>query len=140
MPVSRDILQRHGLRFTQAREEILRIFQDRGGALSQREIEHTLVGTYDRVTVYRTLSSFQEKGLVHRVLDDSGVMKFALCPDGCDHSEGERQHDHVHFKCTQCDQVRCLEGVALPVMPHLPAGYVLEDTHVLLQGRCPDCQ
>ncbi|MEO1448676.1 MAG: Fur family transcriptional regulator [Bacteroidota bacterium] len=139
MPASKDILKSHGLRYTSAREQILQIFQRREGALSQREIESALVGTCDRVTVYRTLSSFQEKGLVHRVLDDSGVMKFALCPAGCDHSTGESIHNHAHFKCVQCDQVLCLDNVALPTISSLPSGFLLQETHVLLQGLCPQC-
>lgn len=140
MSVSKDIFRRHGLRYTSAREQILHILQDRDAALSQREIERTLQDTCDRVTVYRTLSSFEEKGLVHRVLDDSGVMKFALCPAGCDHSQTDKVHDHVHFKCTRCEQVLCLDGVALPSVPALPEGFHLAETHVLLQGTCPQCQ
>src|SRR5688572_18057217 len=56
----------------------------------------------DRITVYRTLKTFQEKGLVHRIEDGTGSAKFALCYDEC---EVSCKHDlHIHFYCTSCKE------------------------------------
>ncbi|TAH16433.1 MAG: transcriptional repressor, partial [Runella slithyformis] len=35
-------------------------------------MEELLPNLYDRVTIYRTLKTFVEKGIVHKVLDEDG--------------------------------------------------------------------
>lgn len=130
-----ELLKRHQLRVTDARQDVLRSFLLRGFALSHAELESALPA-YDRVTLYRTLSTFEEHGLVHRVLDDAGATKYALCAEACtDHHHAD---DHVHFKCQVCGLTECLDGVRVPAMG-LPAGYAPAVTNVLIQGRCPRC-
>ncbi len=131
------MLKNHSLRLTGSREEILEIFLREGRALSQREIESEMENTCDRVTIYRTLSTFMDKGLLHRVLDDSGVTKFALCSTTCDET-ASHHHDHVHFKCLRCGITLCVEDVQVR-MPTLPLGYAVEEMNVLMQGVCPAC-
>lgn len=137
MAEAKHILAHHGLRLTQSRAEILDIFLENDSALSQREIEDQMQTHCDRVTIYRTLSSFLDRGILHKVLDDSGAMKYARCPDGCEVGVAH-QHDHVHFKCNSCEETLCIEEVRLPVL-HLPKGYTLEKVNVLMQGLCPKC-
>ncbi|MDP5171771.1 MAG: transcriptional repressor [Bacteroidia bacterium] len=137
MASSESILRNHALRLTGSREEILDVFLRESRALSQREIELEMEQACDRVTIYRTLSTFLEKGLLHKVLDDSGVTKFALCSTTCVEHE-PHQHDHVHFKCVQCGNTLCVEEVHVH-MPILPSGYAVQEMNVLMQGVCPDC-
>lgn len=132
------ILQSHALRHTTSRAEILEIFVQENRALSQREVESAMSQDCDRVTIYRTLSSFLDKGLLHKVLDDSGATKFALCPSTCAEHEAH-QHDHVHFKCIRCGNTICVEEVHVHP-PRLPAGFLVQEVNVLMQGVCPDCQ
>lgn len=134
----RNILHQSQLRQTQNRAEILEIFLARGVALSEREIETAMVAPCDRVTIYRTLSTFLEKGIIHKVLDDAGAMKYALCPAGC-HAEQAHRHDHVHFKCLRCGQTICLDEVPVPPVA-LPQGYDLTEVNMLLEGTCPTCR
>ncbi|TAE49844.1 MAG: transcriptional repressor [Bacteroidetes bacterium] len=133
-----EILRKHSLRHTQSRTDILGIFVARSNALSEREIESVLGDACDRVTIYRTLTTFLEKGILHKVPDNEGLMKYALCPSDC-HSGHSHRHDHVHFKCTQCGLTRCVEDVRIPGVS-LPDGYQLQEVSMLLQGLCPDCQ
>ncbi|MEL6673427.1 MAG: transcriptional repressor [Bacteroidota bacterium] len=137
MAKTRNMLSQYGLRATQTREEILGMFMRRDFALSQPEIEKALAHHCDRVTIYRTLTTFMEKGLVHKVLDDSGAMKYALCTQSCA-SQEPHQHDHVHFKCEQCGKTTCLDDAHLPALS-LPAGYQVTETHILVHGKCPQC-
>lgn len=130
------ILKKHQLRHTDSREEILNLFLAQVAALSQPEIEKAVVGC-DRVTIYRTLSTYMEKGILHKVLDDQGVMKYALCKEGCE-SEGYHSHDHVHFKCASCGDTTCIEQVHIPQFS-LPEGFVVQEVNVLMQGVCPKC-
>ncbi|RMG72651.1 MAG: transcriptional repressor [Bacteroidetes bacterium] len=133
-----NILRRHDLRRTSNRTAILDVFVAQEVALSEREIEEAMSQTCDRVTIYRTLNSFLERGVIHRVLDDSGVMKYALCAADCAHHEAH-YHDHVHFKCRMCGQTTCIEQVQIPKVI-LPEGFALEEVNMLLQGVCPECR
>ena len=132
-----QILKNHHLRVTESRNAILGIFFREGVALSESEIEHSLIHGCDRATIYRTLSTFLDKGILHKVLDDSGAMKYALCSPGC--HEGEtHKHDHVHFKCNECGTTSCIEQVKIPQL-ELPKGYNISEINILLQGICPAC-
>ncbi len=132
-----NLLKNHDLRLTGSREDILAVFLREARALSQREIEGELGIACDRVTIYRTLSTFLDKGLLHKVLDDTGVTKFALCPTHCA-EQSSHQHDHIHFKCTRCGNTFCVEEVHIR-MPSLPPGYAVQEINVLMQGICPQC-
>ncbi len=132
-----QILHQSQLRQTQSRSDILGVFIDHGVALSEREIEDAMHTPCDRVTIYRTLSTFLEKGIIHKVLDDAGAMKYALCSAECQNHAPHR-HDHVHFKCTACGRTVCLDQVPIPPVP-LPQGYQLSEVNMLLEGTCPAC-
>ncbi|HEX8349604.1 MAG TPA: hypothetical protein VF598_06570, partial [Hymenobacter sp.] len=67
-------LTRHGLRQTPVRLGVLRALQAALYALSGHEIEQLLGPGIDRITLYRTLRSFEEKGLIHRVMDASDIV------------------------------------------------------------------
>lgn len=140
MSTADHLLAHHNIRNTSGRVDILRTFLDHGHALSQPDLERNLGEKYDRVTIYRTLTLYLEKGLLHKVLDDAGAMKYALCPDTC-HSGTETHghaHDHVHFKCVRCGNTTCIEEVEVPSVK-LPKGYVLAEKNLLMSGVCKDC-
>lgn len=137
MMTAKTLLGNYALRQTGTRAEILSIFLQEQRALSQREIESSMKRSCDRVTIYRTLSTFMEKGLVHKVLDHSGVTKFALCTSECGES-GSHKHDHIHFTCTNCGKTLCVDDVAIPSLT-LPPGYLAKEVNVLIQGTCANC-
>lgn len=124
------------LRPTHCRLDVLSTFQGFDYALSQSDIEQKLSDKYDRVTIYRTLKTFLTHGLLHKVLDDNGGVKYALCKELC--HQGDHQHDHVHFKCNQCGQTTCLETVHIPSIV-LPAGFSKQESNLLIQGVCNSC-
>jgi Fur family transcriptional regulator, ferric uptake regulator len=128
-------LKMHDLRHTGCREAILTAFHERTSALSHGDLEQILTHAYDRVTVYRTLKTFVEKGIVHKVLDEDGL-RYALCKTACAHYH---HHDHVHFKCVVCGQTTCLESVIIPHIA-LPKGYQTQEVNLLVQGMCSACQ
>jgi Fur family ferric uptake transcriptional regulator len=131
------LLEHHKLRRTKIRLEILNIFLDRNYALAHSEIEETISKEFDRVTIYRTLKSFEEQGLIHRVLDESGAAKYALCLH--EHNETHKHHDqHIHFNCVQCGHTFCLENIPIPEIK-LPAPYQLQKFDFLAQGICKNC-
>jgi Fur family ferric uptake transcriptional regulator len=132
-----QILKEFSLRSTISRSAILDLFLHNRHALSYSDIEKEVATSFDRVTVYRTLKTFLDKGVVHKVLDDRGGMKYALCNDHC--TTLGHHHDHVHFKCTKCGQTNCMDDVAVPGIK-LPKGYQAEEFNLLIQGICNKCQ
>lgn len=127
-----------GLRTTSSREAVLAMFQHVDYALSQGDVEQGLASQFDRVTIYRTLKSFLASGLLHKVLDDSGGIKYALCQDLCHQESHQHQHDHVHFKCTTCGQTTCLETIHIPQII-LPEKFIKNESNLLIQGVCRGC-
>lgn len=90
----------------------------------------------DRITIYRTLKTFQEKGLVHCIEDGSGSSKYALCRNECNETH---HHDlHVHFYCSSCKETYCLEKSAIPEVK-LPAHFSIEEMSLLVKGICKTC-
>jgi Fur family ferric uptake transcriptional regulator len=132
-----EILKENNLRVTSCRRDVLTTFLDRKVALSHADLEDTLKDNFDRVTIYRTLKTFLENDLVHKVLDDTGAAKYALC----NHSSNEPHHDHehVHFKCEKCGNTSCLDEISLPRIT-LPKGYQPKEMNLLIQGICNNCK
>lgn len=133
---STQILKDFKLRSTPHRIAILHAFLHRNYALSHGDIEREIPENLDRVTVYRTLKTFLDKGLIHKVLDDEGSLKYALCKEAC--TIANHQHNHVHFKCTKCGQTNCL-NIEIPSIK-LPKGYRSKEVNLLIQGVCENCE
>ena len=90
----------------------------------------------ERTTLYRTLKTFEEKGIVHQIDDGTNISKFALCEPGCN---CEIDQDlHLHFHCSQCDKTVCLTEHKIPHI-NLPAGYIAEDANLVIKGICDSC-
>ena len=131
-----NLLKAKDLRVTAVREKIFGLFLNSDKAITNRDIE--LEFDYiDRITLYRTLKAFEEKGLIHKIEDGSGVPKFAKCIDNCD--EGHHHDDHVHFHCNDCGDTFCVEEVEVPYIKS-PAKLVVKKTTIVLNGICESCQ
>lgn len=133
---AKEILKEHGLRITEPRIELLKVFLKSDIALSNQDIESALPDA-DRITMYRTLKSFQEKGIIHKAIDGTEVNRYALCHSNCDNHD---HHDnHIHFHCEQCDNTFCVEESEVPhIKP--PQGFKVNETNVVMTGLCDRCQ
>ncbi len=130
-----DILHRRQLSSTESRRKILRLFLNSDDALTHGDIEKTVGDKYDRVTIYRTLQTFEEKGIIHTIPTADNSILYALCKE-CE--EGHHHDDHVHFICTNCGKTICLDDVVSPKID-LPKGYEAESVQVVIKGVCKDC-
>jgi Fur family ferric uptake transcriptional regulator len=63
----RDLLKKNQLSITESRQRILGLFLKSDGALSHADIEKRIADGIDRVTIYRTLQIFEEKGIIHNI-------------------------------------------------------------------------
>jgi Fur family transcriptional regulator, ferric uptake regulator len=136
MKASVELLKKFDLRLTSCREDILEEFILKTAALSHSYLENQVGNHYDRVTIYRTLKTFVEKGLIHKIPDDDGGIKYALCQQECNHKK--HNHDHVHFKCNECGDTTCISSLNIPEII-LPEGYIRQDVNMLVQGICAAC-
>lgn len=130
-----DILHRRQLSSTESRRKILTLFLNSGDALTHGDIEKEVGEKYDRVTIYRTLQTFEEKGIIHSIPTADNSIKYALCKE-CE--EGHHHDDHVHFICTNCQKTICLDDVVSPKI-ELPQGYIADNVQVVIHGICKDC-
>ena len=131
-----SILQRNSLSVTESRKKILQLFLEQSGALAHGDIEKKAGEKFDRVTVYRTLQTFVDKGIIHTIPTADNSIRYALCKDEC--SEGHHHDHHIHFVCDKCNNTYCLDDVATPELK-LPAGYVTKHIEVVAEGICKNC-
>ena len=130
-----DILHHRQLSSTESRRKILSLFLKSDDALTHGDIEKSVGDKYDRVTIYRTLQTFEEKGIIHSIPTADNSIKYALCKE----CEEQHHHDnHVHFICANCERTICLDDVVSPKID-LPEGYIANNVQVVMNGVCKDC-
>lgn len=128
-------LESKGIRPTAMRILIYKYMAEKEVAVALTDIENTFVKA-DRTTLYRTLKTFEEKGIVHQIDDGTGISKYALCEIGC---SCELDQDlHLHFHCTNCDETVCLTEHKIPHI-NLPDGYLAENANLVIKGICEKC-
>jgi len=130
------LLKRNSLSITGSRKKILQLFLEQTGALAHGDIEKRAGEKFDRVTVYRTLQTFVDKGIIHIIPTADNSIRYALCKDEC--SEGHHHDHHVHFVCNHCGNTYCLDDVVTPDIK-LPKGYTAEHVEVVVEGVCKSC-
>ena len=133
---TKDILKKNRLSVTASREKILNLFLDQTGALAHGDIEKRAGEKFDRVTIYRTLQAFVEKGIIHTIPTADNSILYALCKDDCE--EGHHHDHHVHFICRECHNTYCLDNVVTPDIK-LPSGYSARQIEVVVEGTCRQC-
>jgi Fur family ferric uptake transcriptional regulator len=125
------LLSDFGLSETIIRREVLSLLWGEGVALTQKEIEAGLSVSTDRVTLYRNLKLFTEKGVLHKIVLDEETHKYKLA--------GEfRRSDHAHFYCKHCRKLLCMPGVDVDTS-RLPSDFQVYSTRLVIEGICDHC-
>ena len=137
MKIQPDILKQSGLSVTESRKKILDLFLETDGALAHADIEKNTASAFDRVTVYRTLQTFVEKGIIHQIPTTDNSILYALCKHNCE--QGHHHDDHVHFICSNCDKTICLDEVTVPEVK-LPKNFTKQQAAMVVTGICEDCK
>lgn len=132
-----DILKKNQLSVTAGRKKILELFLSSPGALAHADIEKNTDAAFDRVTVYRTLQTFVDKGIIHNIPTSDNSILYALCKDNCE--EGHHHDNHVHFICEACNNTICLDDVTVPEVK-LPTGFQPKHSEMVVSGVCDDCK
>tara|TARA_R110000868_G_scaffold116996_2_gene310918 strand:- start:3273 stop:3689 length:417 start_codon:yes stop_codon:yes gene_type:complete len=128
-------LNDNGVRPTAMRILIYKYMAEKEVAVALTDIENAFAKA-DRTTLYRTLKTFVEKGIVHQIDDGTHISKYALCEPGCN---CELEQDlHLHFHCNNCEETVCLTEQKIPHI-NLPDGYIAEDANLVVKGICEKC-
>ena len=131
---AREMLKHAKLYCTEARIAILRALMETARPLRQDQIAPpSMEKTFNKVTVYRTLESLVEAGLVHRAFTYKRAWYFELADHCTEHQ------CHPHFTCTSCGVTHCLTDISLPMARVADKGFVISRQQVRLEGLCPAC-
>jgi Fur family peroxide stress response transcriptional regulator len=134
MEAMKQSLRQEGLRLTRQRLEIVR---EIAGTDEHPDVECIYRGVRTRVptvsldTVYRTLGTLAERGLISRVMATAGPARYD--------SNTRRHH---HFVCTRCGKIRDVVDPGLDAIGVPRAASELgavETVEVQLRGVCHDC-
>lgn len=115
---------------------VLDYLAKQGSAVTITDIENAFEKS-DRITLYRTLKTFEDHALIHSINDGSGATKYALCQEGC---ECNYPNDiHLHFYCEKCQRTFCLPKVTMPSLS-LPDKFNLNHVSLVGRGTCDRCK
>ena len=113
-----DLLKERGIRPTELRKEALRILFGAGRPLSWKDTFTRFTGKrVNKVSLYRTLSLLEEKGLVHKILGTGACITAPISLTG-------KSPEPSHFLCLACSRMICLGDQ--PSTTQVPGGVVKE--------------
>lgn len=132
------ILRKSQLSVTGSRKKILELFiGSQGDALAHADIEKRAGEKFDRVTIYRTLQTFVDKGIIHSIPTADNSVRYALCKERC--ADGHHHDNHVHFVCNACERTICMENVTVPDVK-LPQEFAPIYSQMVVTGICKECR
>lgn len=131
------MLRSRGLRRTPSRIAVLAVLEPVDGHLSVAEIHQRVAASMpaapDLATVYRTVTTLVEQGVLHALSVDGGLTTYGLAA-----------HPHHHAVCTRCGAIIEVPAQRLSTaLEHAIEGSsfsLSEQAGLTLHGLCPDCQ
>ena len=130
-----QLLSSAGLRRTPARLAVLAQMELLARPCSHAELLAIPdLADLDDITLYRTLNTLVEAGLVHRIHGIDGVWRYSAQPRSQQGCPG----NHAHFLCNSCGRMSCLLSEPMPRVA-VPEGAEVHGRHFLVFGRCASC-
>lgn len=132
--IEENLLIKKGVKPTAMRILVLKYLMQKESATGLSEIDNAFKRS-DRITLYRTLKTFQQNSIVHKVIDGNGVTKYALCEEGCQCALSDL---HMHFYCEMCLNTFCMPQVKVPeiAIPHV---FKVNEVSFVAKGNCLSC-
>ena len=130
-----DLLREHGLSVTAQRLEILRIVSEYPHIAADQVTELAIesLGAISKQSVYDTLNTLAEKGLLRRIQPTGSSARY----------EDRINDNHHHVICRSCGVVADVD-CAVGRRPCLNAsdthGFTIDEAEVVYWGYCPNCQ
>ena len=133
------VLSSKSVTVTRARVHILDFLLHSKGLRSLSEVLNKPGKKFNRVTVYRTLVTLCEVGLIYKIID-SNSKPFYMINFSWDSERDKMSVSHkeyYHFLCESCGQV-----ISQPYgfsNIKLPRGFKKSAVNLFLTGYCPKC-
>jgi Fur family ferric uptake transcriptional regulator len=131
----RSILHGASFKATPARLSLLSLLQKSKKPLSVQEIKERLGDVVDQATIYRTLKSFRDSGLVRQIDFHHQHSYYEII----------EEPDHHHLVCIECDRVEdfaeCnVDEIVEKVLPKSKSFDRVVGHSLELFGICKSCQ
>lgn len=128
-----SMLKESGYKRTMHRETLVRFFIMNPGPLTTENIQ-TRTDGLDKVTIYRSLASFESLGLLRRIDFGDGLLRYEL-------NLNDEEHHH-HVICTQCGKVDVVHHCEVSAISQIETqtGYRSIRHSLEFFGLCPQCQ
>lgn len=131
---SLDKLKENGLKHTQKREDLIRLFADEDRYLSAKNVQQKMDKTYPNIsfdTIYRNLYSFVEIGILETTeLNNEKLFRMSCLHDG---------HHHHHFICEECGRSIQLEMCPMDFFEQQLINCQLNSHRFEIFGICDQC-
>lgn len=134
MALETEILEKKGVKPTPNRVLVLRAMLGAGRPLSLSELE-IMLDSVDRSSIFRVLTMFADRHVVHELEDGSGMAKYEVCSG---EEECTVEDMHVHFYCESCHRTYCFRDMHIPGI-ELPEGFRMDSVNYMVKGICPTC-
>jgi Fur family ferric uptake transcriptional regulator len=128
-------LRKHGLQVTAQRLAVLRAI-DRHPHGTADELERIVrgeIGTISRQSIYDTLTTLTDKGLLRRIQPAGSATRY----------EQRVDDNHHHLVCRRCARtvdVDCVSGEKPCLEVVDDQGFTIDEAEVIFWGICPLCQ
>ena len=133
---TRQKIRDMGLRATTPRIVVLQFFSDRDKPISHGDLVAELSDLHgDQATIYRTLVTFTEVGLLRVASKAEGITRYELIPENDD-----PQHVHPHFVCKTCGEVSCLPETTVISSMDDTWKEILKASELQFVGHCLSCR
>ena len=131
------ILQKAGISKTSQRLAVLDILFKATTPLSVNDIRQALEtkANIDKVTVYRILSLFRQRGIIREISSAGGANYFEMAT--------LENPLHPHFSCRNCGAFTCLAPLSFTQAPELilpKDDYSIDHIEINISGLCACCR
>jgi Fur family ferric uptake transcriptional regulator len=132
-----NILQRADISKTPQRLAVLNILLKSTTPLNVSCVRELLTGKnrIDRVTVYRILSLFKQRGIIREITSTGGVNFIEMAT--------QENPVHPHFSCRSCGMLSCLEPLTFSQSHQLISAkedYSVDHIDITISGICSGCR
>ena len=134
-PLPDDALLRgHGVQVTAQRLAVLRAVRERPHSTAD-DVERVVraeIGVISLQTVYDTLGTLTEKGLLRRIQPAGSPARY-------ENRVGDNHHHLICRACGRMVDVDCAVGETPCLTAADDSGYEIDEAEVIYWGRCPEC-
>ena len=129
-----ETFRNHGLKVTKSRIAIYKALEKKDYPCTAEELSKDIIDEdINLSTIYRTLNSFTERGLVKLEVNERKENVFSL----------EKDEDKHILVCKCCHKRVPIEGCPYHKVNkkiEKETGFLIEDQNTEIYGLCPDCQ